>query len=154
MTAELRPICPDIGCDGAIDTMRRRWSTAVTCCPRRDSGIAIDTRWPAMCLLSADTDNPRDCPHDSCERYEAVPRPVFDVQHRDDRVHITEWVLGVVVDGQAKAHPLERLARRLGNEGALQERIAGRPVRIRHHAGHRTAEAFDAEGRPLPSLMA
>jgi hypothetical protein len=29
-----------------------------------------------------------------------------------------------------------------------------RPVRIRYHAGHRKAEAFDAEGRPLPAVMA
>jgi len=111
-------------------------------------------REPATRVLSADTGNPRDYSRDPYEGYEAVPRLMFEVQHRDDRVYIKEWVLGVVVDGQAKAYPFERLARRLGNEGTLQDRIAGRPVRIRYHAGHRTAEAFDAEGRPLPSVMA
>jgi hypothetical protein len=83
-------------------------------------------REPATRVLSADTGNPRDYSRDPYEGFEAVPRPVFDVQHRDDRAYIKEWVLGVVVDGQAKAYPFERLARRLGNEGTLQDRIAGR----------------------------
>jgi hypothetical protein len=111
-------------------------------------------REPGTRVLSADTGNPRDYSRDPYEGYEAVPRLVFEVQHRDNRLYMKEWVLGVVVDGQDKAYPFERLARRLGNAGTLQDRFAGRPVHIRYHAGHRTAEAFDAEGRPLPSVTA
>jgi hypothetical protein len=111
-------------------------------------------REPPTRVLSTDTGFVRDYARDPYEGYEAVPQLMFDVQHRDERVYMKEWVLGVVVDGQAKAYPFERLARRLGREGTLPDRVAGSAVTIRYDAGHRTAEAFDADGRPLPAVMA
>jgi hypothetical protein len=111
-------------------------------------------REPATRVLSTDTGHARDYERDPYEGYEAVPRLMFDVQHRDDRVFIKAWVLGVVVDGQAKAYPFERLARRIGREGTLRDRVGGRDRTIRYDAGHRTAEAFDGDGRPLPAVMA
>jgi hypothetical protein len=111
-------------------------------------------REPATKVLSTDTGHARDYDRDPYEGYEAVPRLMFDVQHRDDRVSMKEWVLGVVVDGRAKAYPFERLARRIGREGALHDRTGARALTIRYDAGHRTAEAFDADGRPLPAVMA
>ncbi|MBA3477405.1 MAG: DUF3179 domain-containing protein [Lautropia sp.] len=111
-------------------------------------------RHPATRVLSTDTGFARDYSRDPYAGYERIQRLMFDVQHRDDRFPLKEWVLGVEVDGVHKAYPFSLLARAVGSGGELQDTVAGRSLRIRYDHAQRTAEAFDAEGRPWPATMA
>ncbi len=83
-----------------------------------------------------------------------MPRLLFEVQHRDDRLPVKEWVLGLRIAGQAKAYPFSVLAQRVDAKGRLADRVGGAPVEIRFDRTHRSAEAFDAAGQVLPSVMA
>ncbi len=112
------------------------------------------TRHPDTRVLSTDTGHVRDYSHDPYAGYESRERLMFDVAHRDHRLEAKAWVLGLQVGAEAKAYPLSALAARLGERGELEDRVGGRRVRIRYDAGHRSAEAVDEQGKPLPSTMA
>lgn len=112
------------------------------------------SRHPRTEVLSTDTGHSRDYDRDPYAGYDAVQRLMFDVQHRDERLPLKEWVLGVRVTGRAKAYPFSALSRRVDATGRFADRLGGVPLTIRFDGTHRTAEAFDVDGRPLPSLMA
>lgn len=111
-------------------------------------------RQPRTEVLSTDTGHVRDYARDPYAGYDKVSRLMFAVQHRDERLPAKEWVLGLRAGGQAKAYPFSVLARRVDAKGRLQDRVGGVPVEIRFDREHRSAEAFDAAGQVLPSVMA
>ena len=67
---------------------------------------------------------------------------MFDVQHRDERLPAKAWVLGLAVDGDAKAYPFDLLAQRVGPDGRLDDRVGGRKVHIRYDATQRSDRGF------------
>jgi hypothetical protein len=111
-------------------------------------------RQPETQILSTDTGYRRDYTHDPYAGYGQVQRLMFDVQHRDGRFPLKEWVLGIEVDGAAKAYPFSALDRMLGPRGELRDRLAGLPLRIRYDRTHGTAEALDEQGRLMNGTMA
>jgi hypothetical protein len=129
--------------------------TALTPLPLTHTSFAAwRARHPATEVLSTDTGFERDYARDPYDGYERVQRLMFDVQHRDGRLPLKEWVLGVRLGGEAKAYPFSVLERRVDANGRLADRIGAQDVQIRFDRTHRSAEAFDAQGRPLPALMA
>lgn len=111
-------------------------------------------RHPATEVLSIDTGFERDYSHDPYSGYEQVQQLMFNVQHRDDRFPLKEWVLGIEVAGGYKAYPFSVLARTVDTRGELWDKVAGRRFRIRYDRTHGTAEAFDAQGKLWPGTMA
>lgn len=111
-------------------------------------------RHPRTEVLSTDTGHVRDYGRDPYAGYGSMQRLMFDVQHRDERLPLKEWVLGVRLGGQAKAYPFSALAKRVDAQGQLLDRLGDVPVTIRFDGTHLTAEAFDAKGKTLPSVMA
>lgn len=111
-------------------------------------------RHPATEVLSRDTGFHRDYDRDPYAGYDRIQRLMFDVEHRDDRFSLKEWVLGVKLGGKSKAYPFSVLARVVNQKGELIDTLAGQRLRVRYDPEHRTAEAFDANGRALPSVMA
>jgi hypothetical protein len=105
-------------------------------------------------VLSSDTGFVRDYSRDPYAGYDTVQRLMFSVQHRDDRFPPKEWVLGVMVNGVAKAYPFSVLERIVGPSGELGDTIAGKHLCIRYDGRHRTAEAFDDQGQALTGIMA
>jgi hypothetical protein len=105
-------------------------------------------------VLSAETGHDRDYARDPYDGYDAVPRLMFDVAQRDERLPPKAWVLGLRVGGEAKAYPFSVLARRVDASGRLADRVGGQRVEIRFDPTHRSAEAFDQDARPLPGVTA
>jgi len=111
-------------------------------------------RYPATQVLSTDTGFERDYARDPYAGYGQVQRLIFDVQHRDDRFPLKEWVLGVQVGDVHKAYPFSVLARAVNKRGEWVDTVAGKKLRIRFDAAHGTAEATDEQGKPWPGTMA
>ena len=111
-------------------------------------------RHPATQVLSTDTGFTRDYARDPYADYDRVQSLLFEVQHRDDRFPLKEWVLGIDIGGRTKAYPFSVLARRVDARGELIDSVGGKRLRVRYDAAHGTAEAFDADGRPVPGVMA
>jgi Protein of unknown function (DUF3179) len=112
------------------------------------------SRHPATQVLSTDTGFERDYARDPYAGYNRVQQLMFDVQHHDDRFPLKEWVLGLRLNDVAKAYPFSVLAKTVDKSGALDDAVGQLPVRIRFDRAHGTAEAFDAQGRPLAGVMA
>jgi hypothetical protein len=111
-------------------------------------------RHPGTEVLSTETGHVRDYSSDPYDGYDKVPRLMFDVQNRDDRYPLKEWVLGVTVGDAAKAYPFSVLEQRVGASGTLRDAVGDQEIEVRFDRNHHTAEAFDAQGRPLASVMA
>lgn len=118
------------------------------------SWSAWHERHPRTEVLSVETGFARDYARDPYDGYDKVPRLMFDVQHRDERLPLKAWVLGLVIDGQARAYPFDRLALHADAAGRLRDEIAGRQVEIRFDRRHGSAEAFDGQGRALAAVTA
>jgi hypothetical protein len=110
-------------------------------------------RYPATRVLATDTGFARDYGRDPYAGYERIQRLMFAVEHRDDRFELKEWVLGVEISGVRKAYPFSVLERAVSSGGELQDTVGNRPLFIRFDRQHRTAQAFDAQRRPLPAVM-
>jgi hypothetical protein len=111
-------------------------------------------RHPGTEVLSTDTGFVRDYERDPYAGYDKVARLMSDVQHKDDRLQLQEWVLGVQLGGDAKAYPFSRLARSVDATGRLRDRVGGQAVELRFDAKHQSAQAFDAQGHELPAVRA
>lgn len=109
-------------------------------------------RHPHTLVLSTDTGFERDYTRDPYAGYASVPQLLFDVQHHDARHPMKAWVLGVQVQGVAKAYPFSALDKALGAAGELRDTVAGQPLRIRYHRDHAVAEALLADGSPMASV--
>lgn len=112
------------------------------------------TRNPDSQVLSTATGFVRDYDRDPYAGYEKIERLMFNVNHRDTRFPLKEWVLGLEVDGVAKAYPFSVLARTAGRSGRFDDTVGKRTVRIQFDGAHRTARAFDDKDQPLPAVMA
>ena len=103
-------------------------------------------RNPGTLVLTQQTGHARDYERDPYEGYEKSAELVFPVRFRAEGFHPKERVLGILLEGKAKAYPFVELAK---GKAQFTDRVAGREVRIRYSAEHRSAEALDDKGRPL-----
>jgi len=110
-------------------------------------------RHPDTEVLSSDTGFERDYGRDPYAGYGQVQRLLFDVQHRDERLNLKEWVLGLEINGVAKAYPFSVLDRRANDSGVLGDTLGGRTVQIRFDRVHRAAEVSGTDGRPVTGLV-
>jgi hypothetical protein len=111
-------------------------------------------RHPDTVVLSTETGFSRDYATDPYAGYGRIATLMFDVTHKDDRLPVKEWVLGLKLGGEARAYPFSVLARRVDAQGLLRDHVGGQPVQIRFDREHQSAEAFDAAGKALPGVMA
>jgi len=87
---------------------------------------------------------------DAYPGYEKTESVWFPVAARDDRLHPKALVLGLELDGEAKAYPLDALKRK--GEPAVEDAFAGRQLRIEYDAESHSAEIRDESGEPLPAM--
>ncbi len=111
-------------------------------------------RHPGTEVLSTETGHMRDYSRDPYAGYERIERLMFNVEHRDDRLPLKEWVLGVEVGGVRKAYPFSALERATRNGKELRDTVGGATILVRYEREHRSARAFDAQRRPLPAVTA
>lgn len=92
-------------------------------------------RHPETLVLSPDTGHQRD--------YVQSEQVMFPLRFKSQRFHPKEAVIGVVIDGRAKAYPFSALERAATS---LTDTFGTRPVRIEYDAAHRT-------GQEIPSVI-
>lgn len=76
---------------------------------------------------------------------------MFDTTHFDPRYHPKEWVVGVEMNGVTKAYPFSELKKA---HSPIIDQIGGRSMTIRFDKQSRSASVLDADGKPIPSIMA
>jgi uncharacterized protein DUF3179 len=106
-------------------------------------------RHPDTLVLSMDTGFNRNYQANPYDDYEKEDSIMFPVRFRSEGYHPKEKVLGLFLDGKAKAYPFVELAK---NSGELNDTLAGQKIHVRYNHAHKSAEIFDATGNPLPGV--
>jgi len=105
-------------------------------------------RYPDTLVLSTKTGHPRNYQRSPYKGYASSKRIVFPVAARDNRYHPKEQVLGIIIDGQAKAYPFSELA----TQGSLiNDQLAGQKIQIQFDEAALSAQALDTRGQSLPA---
>jgi hypothetical protein len=117
------------------------------------------TRWedwrrehPGGAVLSDETGFYRPYDVDPYEGYEQSQALLFSVSPTSDRYRNKERVLGININGQAKAYPLTEL--RAAGVELLLDRFAGRDILIHFDPFAGSARAYAANGVELPTTLA
>ncbi|MEO5698942.1 MAG: DUF3179 domain-containing protein, partial [Casimicrobiaceae bacterium] len=111
-------------------------------------------RHPGTLVLTTDTGYVRDYSRDPYQGYESSPNVIFPVASTDERFPPKETVLGLIVSGTRKAYAFSELSRALGDKtrGVIVDRMGDTALTIRFDREHRTAQAFDRDGREIPGI--
>lgn len=102
-------------------------------------------------VLSRETGHRRDYGGDPYAGYERSPDVLFPVKFRAQGYHPKEQVLGIEIDGVARAYPVSELAR---GPAEFRDRIGEREVIVRYDDASISGEILDPDGKVLPSVLA
>jgi hypothetical protein len=112
-------------------------------------------RWledhPKTKVLSTDTGYPRNYDIDPYEGYYRALGIMFPVGDVRKDIAAKEMILGVEIDGSAKAYPLTLLEQK---SGPLEDRIGEHPIRIMLSNQGQVADVLDRQGRSIPTIFA
>ncbi|MGE3151994.1 MAG: DUF3179 domain-containing protein [Nitrospiraceae bacterium] len=106
---------------------------------------------PATLVLSTKTGSFRNYDHDPYLGYAERRDLMFDTTHFDPSYHPKEWIVGVEINGVTKAYPFSELK---NTRPPIIDQVGGRSITIRFNRQSRSASVLDADGKPLPSIMA
>ncbi len=109
------------------------------------------TAYPATLALSTRTGSLRNYDQDPYTGYAENTEIFFDTAHFDPSYHPKEWVIGVEIDGTTKAYPFKELTK---VASPVRDQIGHQRVTLQFDTRTRSASITDADGKPLPSVMA
>lgn len=108
------------------------------------------SRYPETQVLSRETGFVRDYSRNPYLGYDRTERTYFPVQNTNDTFHGKSWVMGVFLNGEAKAYPFERLAQR---DSTFTDTLGGETIEIQFDSEHQTARAV-LNDEPLATVQA
>ncbi|CCN36404.1 conserved hypothetical protein [Vibrio nigripulchritudo SFn27] len=100
-------------------------------------------------VLSLDTGFHRDYFGQAYARYFASDTPMFPVPNTRDELSQKEWVVGVIVDGKAKAYPISELE----SNPEFSDTLGGKKLEVRYQKNARHPVVKDSNGNLIPSVM-
>ena len=108
-------------------------------------------RHPDTLVLSRETGHRRDYERDPYAWYDQSHDLAFPVAFRSHGYHPKEYVLGLKIDGRARAWPVSELMKAAL---PLKDRLGDKDVVIHYDDDNVTAEAREADGELLSGVMA
>lgn len=106
---------------------------------------------PSTLVLSTKTGSFRNYDRDPYSGYAESSELFFDTAHFDSRYPPKEWVVGVEIDGMAKAYPFVELKK---VSSPLSDHIGDRQITVHFSQHASSASVTDTDGKPIPSVMA
>lgn len=108
-------------------------------------------RNPGTMVLSTDTGHGRDYSRSPYGGYELSNRVWFPVKNSSPKYHPKELVVGIDLNGQAKAYPFAELSK---GESTISDSFGGEALRVEFDAENRTGRILDSEGNEIPTTIA
>ncbi|MCZ6541906.1 MAG: DUF3179 domain-containing protein [Nitrospinae bacterium] len=105
---------------------------------------------PDTLVLSTQTGYDRDYERDPYQGYFTSREIFFPVGRLDHRYHPKEQVIGVQLEGLAKAYPFSELAR---VKSPFKDKVGKKTVCVLYDSKSRTATIKDESGKELPSVV-
>lgn len=107
------------------------------------------TRHPASVVLSEDTGYRRNYGMNPYRKYQAGSEVMFPMKGFDRRLPPKSRIIGIRVNGAAKAYPLENITSR---QDTLEDTLNGKRIQV-HSGPKETACITDAGGNLLPAFI-
>lgn len=108
-------------------------------------------RNPNTLVLSTKTGYSRDYARDPYEGYYRVGTIWFPVGEVRKDLSPKERVLGIEIEGKARAYAISRLRKR---PGILKDSVGGEPIQIEVNAEGEVVAIRDKDGNPMPHIFA
>lgn len=108
-------------------------------------------RHPDTLVLSTETGHARDYSRSPYRGYETSADIFFPVKNRNQAYHPKELVIGVNLNGAAKAYPFAELSK---NTAGIADEVGGTDLRVEFDAANRTGRVLDGDGEEIPSTIA
>jgi hypothetical protein len=105
---------------------------------------------PDGLVLSTDTGHDRDYNRQPYDSYEKSPRLMFPVNSNRTDLPTKAWIVGVVVNGVARAYPRDQLP----DGQVVEDTVGGTPLRIRYNRANSEVAITDLNGTPVPHTPA
>ncbi len=104
-------------------------------------------RYPQTRVLSQNTGYQRDYSRSPYAGYADSEQIMFDVSAIDRRFHPKEWVIGVTINGIAKAYPFSHLSNAVqsGQRSELLDQVGGKSIRVVFDAANRNGRIYAAD---------
>lgn len=106
-------------------------------------------KYPDGQVLSLDTGFKRHYQGEAYKDYFASNRPMFPVPETRDELKLKSWVLGIIIDGQAKAYAMDDLAK----NKHLKDKLGAKQISITYDPKSKYAQVKDATGESIPSVQ-
>lgn len=106
-------------------------------------------KYPDGQVLSTETGYQRDYGSNAYASYFASDKTMFPVPQTRRELPNREWIIGVVINGQAKAYPADALP---ANQ-VLNDTVGGKKISLRYDADNRYPQVMGAKGNVIPSVM-
>ena len=107
-------------------------------------------KYPNSLVLSEDTGFNRNYSQNPYPGYDKSSAIYFSVSDMDDRYHPKEMIIGLDINGKAKAYPFSELKKLKGK--VLEDQFAGKKLKIKYDPKADSAEIFDDRGKPIPAV--
>ncbi|MCF6209825.1 MAG: DUF3179 domain-containing protein [Gammaproteobacteria bacterium] len=106
-------------------------------------------KYPHGEVLSTDTGYKRNYQGEAYAAYFASEETMFPVPHTRKELSNKTWVVGILIDGKAKAYPVDDLPPNL----AIEDQLGNQQLIIRYDVDKRYPQITDHKGKPIPSVM-
>jgi len=112
---------------------------------------AWKAKYPDTKVLSKKTGHFRKYGSNPYQSYETSSQIMFPVNHSDNRLSRKAWVVGVLINGKAKAYAFDRLSQ---EEESIEDIVGDQKIVIEYDAQNQSAVIKDLQGNMIPSTQA
>jgi len=112
---------------------------------------AWKSKYPQTKVLSKNTGHYRNYSDSPYSAYETSDQIMFPVNHLDNRLSRKEWVLGVIINKEAKAYSFKRLRK---EQTSVKDKVGGQNIIVVYDADNRSAVILDEQDNIIPSTQA
>ena len=106
-------------------------------------------KYPRGEVLSIDTGYQRNYKAEAYASYFASDETMFPVTHSRKELAKKEWVIGVIINGQAKAYPIKVFA----DDKRIKDNISGEKITISYNADQHFPKIINKKGEDVPSVL-
>ena len=106
-------------------------------------------KYPKGEVLSTETGFNRNYQSKAYSSYFASDQTMFPVPHTRKELSKKAWVIGVIIDGQAKAYPVNKLS----TDNVIEDKLGSRQIIIKYDAEQHYPQIIDQNGEQIPSVL-
>jgi len=112
---------------------------------------AWKSKYPETKVLSKDTGHYRNYNDSPYSAYETSDQIMFPVNHSDNRLLRKDWVLGVIINKEAKAYSFKRLRE---EQTSVKDTVGGQDIVVVYDLDNKSALITDDQNNIIPSTQA